>query len=216
MASSYSQSAVFCHYYQCRIISTSATVLSLLVGSLAGYGLARYNVGGKNLPFIILSQRFMPPVVVIFPFLLFFKVLRWVDTYQALIIIYLTFNLPYAVWMMRGFFKEIPIGIEESARVDGCSPFRVFYRISLPLVAPGLVATGVFCFIFSWSEFFAVCLTRSRVVTLSVFLPTFFGRVYIMWGEVGATSVMAMIPMFIISIIVQRYLVRGLTLGAVK
>ena len=199
------------------IISTSATARSLIVGSLAGYGLARYNVGGKNLPFIILSQRFMPPVVVIFPFLLFFKVLRWVDTYQALIIIYLTFNLPYAVWMMRGFFKEVPIGIEESARVDGCSPFKVFYRISLPLVAPGLVATGVFCFIFSWSEFFfAVCLTRSRVVTLSVFLPTFFGRVYIMWGEIGATSVMAIIPMFIISIIVQRYLVRGLTLGAVK
>jgi multiple sugar transport system permease protein len=199
------------------IISSAATALSLFVGSLAGYGLARYNVGGKNLPFIILSQRFMPPVVIIFPFLLFFKTLRWVDTYQALIIVYLTFNLPYAVWMMRGFFKEIPVGIEESAMVEGCSPFKVFYRISLPLVTPGLVATGVFCFIFSWSEFFfAVALTRSTAVTLSVFLPNFFGRIFVQWGQIGATSVMAMIPMFIISIIVQRYLVRGLTLGAVK
>jgi len=199
------------------IISTSATMLSLFIGSLAGYGLARYKVGGHNLPFMILSQRFMPPVVIIFPFLLFFKLLKWVDTYQALIIVYLTFNLPYAVWMMRGFFQEIPLEIEESALVDGCSPFGAFLRISLPLVTPGLVATGVFCFIFSWSEFFfAVCLTRSKAVTLSVFLPLFFGRVYTLWGEVGATSVMAMVPLFLMSFVVQRYIVRGLTLGAVK
>jgi multiple sugar transport system permease protein len=199
------------------IISTSATVLSLFIGSLAGYGFARYKVGGTNLPFIILSQRFMPPVVIIFPFLLFFKILKWVDTYQALIIVYLTFNLPYAVWMMRGFFMEIPIEIEESALVDGCSPFGSFLRISLPLVTPGLIATGVFCFIFSWIEFFfAVCLTRSDAITLSVFLPLFFGRVYTMWGEVGATSVMAMVPLFVMSFVVQRYIVRGLTLGAVK
>jgi multiple sugar transport system permease protein len=199
------------------LICTSATLLSLFIGSMAGYGLARYKVGGNNLPFIILSQRFMPPVVVIFPFLLFFKVLKWVDTYQALIIVYLTFNLPYAVWMMRGFFQELPIEIEESALVDGCSHFGAFFRISLPLVTPGLVATGVFCFIFSWSElFFAVCLTRTKAMTLSVFIPQLFGRMFILWGEVGATSIMAMVPLFVMSFVVQRYLVRGLTLGAVK
>jgi multiple sugar transport system permease protein len=199
------------------IISISTTGLSLLVGSLAGYGLARFKVGGNNLPFFILSQRFMPPVAVIFPFLLVFKTLKWVDTYQALIIIYLTFNLPYAVWMMRGFFQEIPKVIEESALVDGCSPFRVYWSIALPLVKPGLVATGVFCFIFSWSEFFfAVCLTRSNAVTLSVHLANFFGKMMVMWGEVGALSIMAMIPLFFVSFVVQRYLVRGLTLGAVK
>jgi multiple sugar transport system permease protein len=199
------------------IISTSATLLSLLIGSLAAYGLARYKVGGNNLPFFILSQRFMPAVAVIFPFLLVFKVLKWMDTHQALIVIYLTFNLPYAVWMMRGFFLEIPVEIEESALVDGCSPFGTFWRIALPLAAPGLIATGVFCFIFSWSEFFfAVCLTRAKAVTLSVYLPNFFGKHMIQWGEVGATSVMAMVPLFLISLFVQRYLVRGLTLGAVK
>ena len=199
------------------IISISTTGLSLLVGSLSGYGLARFKVGGNNLPFFILSQRLMPPVAVIFPFLLVFKTLKWVDTYQALIIIYLTFNLPYAVWMMRGFFQEIPKVIEESALVDGCSPFRVYWSIALPLVKPGLVATGVFCFIFSWSEFFfAVCLTRSNAVTLSVHLANFFGKMMVMWGEVGALSVMAMIPLFFVSFVVQRYLVRGLTLGAVK
>jgi len=199
------------------IISISTTILSLAVGSLAGYGLARYKVGGSNLPFFILSQRFMPPVAVIFPFLLVFKALKWVDTYQALIIIYLTFNLPYAVWMMRGFFQEIPVVIEESAMVDGCSPFGAYWRIALPLVKPGLVATGVFCFIFSWSEFFfAVCLTRSRAVTLSVHLANFFGKMMVMWGEVGALSVMAMVPLFFVSFIVQQHLVRGLTMGAVK
>ena len=199
------------------IISVCTTVLSLFVGSLAGYGLARYKVGGKNLPFFILSQRFMPPVAVIFPFLLIFKTLKWVDTYQALIIVYLTFNLPYAVWMMRGFFQEIPKVIEESALVDGCSPFGTYWRIALPLATPGLVATGVFCFIFSWSEFFfAVTLTRSDAVTLPVHLANFFGKMMVMWGEVGALSVMAMVPLFFLSFVVQRYLVRGLTLGAVK
>jgi multiple sugar transport system permease protein len=199
------------------IISLLATVLALLIGSLAAYGLARYRVGGDNLPFFVLSQRFMPAVAVIFPFVLFYKTLGWVDTYQALIVVYLTFNLPYAVWMMRGFFIEIPIEIEESAQVDGCSPMGAFWRIALPLSTPGLVATGVFCFIFSWTEFFfAVCLTRVNVTPLSVFLVNFFGKFTVFWGEIGATSVLAMIPLFLLSIIVQRYLVRGLTMGAIK
>ena len=199
------------------IIASSATLLSLLIGSLAAYGLARYKVGGDNLPFFILSQRFMPAVAVIFPFLLVFKALKWMDTYQALIVVYLTFNLPYAVWMMRGFFLEIPVEIEESALVDGCGPFGAFWRIALPLTAPGLVATGVFCFIFAWFElFFAVCLTRTDAVPLSVLLPNYFGKYTVFWGEIGATSIMAMLPMFIMSLIVQRYLVRGLTMGAVK
>jgi multiple sugar transport system permease protein len=199
------------------IISLSTTTLSLLIGSFAAYGLARYRVGGNNLPFLILSQRFMPPVAVVFPFLLVFKSLKWMDTLQALIIIYLTFNLPYAVWMMRGFFKEIPVEIEESALVDGCTPFGAFWRIALPLVQPGLIATGVFCFIFSWSEFFfAVCLTRNNAVPLSVYMVNFFGKHMVLWGEIGATSVLTMIPLFLISFLMQRYLVRGLTLGAVK
>jgi multiple sugar transport system permease protein len=199
------------------IISASATVLALLIGSLAAYGLARYKVGGNNLPFYILSQRFMPPVAVIFPFLLVFKALRWMDTYQALILIYMTFNLPYAVWMMRGFFLEIPTEVEESALVDGCSPLGAFWHIALPLASPGLVATGVFCFIFSWTEFFfAVCLTRKAAMPLSVFLPFFFGRQFAQWGQVGAVSVLALLPLFFMSLVVQRYLVRGLTMGAVK
>jgi len=199
------------------VISGLATLLALLIGSLAAYGLARYKVGGDNLPFFILSQRFMPPVAVIFPFLLIFKTLKWMDTYQALVIVYLTFNLPYVVWMMRGFFMEIPVEIEESALVDGCSPLGAFWRIALPLAAPGLVATGVFCFIFAWAEFFfAVCLTRNNAVPLSVFLVNYFGKHQVMWGQIASTSIIAMLPLFLASFLMQRYLVRGLTLGAVK
>jgi multiple sugar transport system permease protein len=199
------------------IISSSVTVLALLVGSLAGYSLARFKTGGDNVPFFILSQRFMPPVAVIFPFVIFFKTLRWMDTHQALILVYLTFNLPYAVWMMRGFFVEIPREVEESALVDGCSRFGAFWRIALPLVTPGLVATGVFCFIFAWSEFFfAVVVTRTYASTLSVYTVNFFGKLMVQWGEIGATSIISMLPLFVISFVAQRYLVRGLTLGAVK
>ncbi|MBW7882644.1 MAG: carbohydrate ABC transporter permease [Caldilineaceae bacterium] len=199
------------------IISTASTLLALLIGSLAAYGMARYNVGGENLPFFFLTQRFLPPVVVIFPFLLMFKTLRWIDTYQALIVVYLTFNLPYTIWMMRSFFKEIPREIEESALVDGASSFGAFWHVALPLAAPGLIATGIFCFIFSWSEFFfGLTLTNIRATPLSVFLPGLFGKQMIMWGEVGALSVMAVVPLFVLSFLVQRFLVRGLTMGAVK
>ncbi len=199
------------------IISSFVTILSLLIGSLAAYGLARYRVGGDNLPFFFLSQRFMPPVVVIFPFLIMFKALKWVDTYQALIIVHLTFTLPYTIWMMRSFFMEIPREIEESALVDGASPLVAFWRVAMPLAAPGLIATGVFCFIFSWSEFFfGITLTNTKAVPLSVYMPSFFGTQMVMWGEVGAISVIAVAPLFILSLLVQRYLVRGLTMGAVK
>jgi multiple sugar transport system permease protein len=199
------------------MVAGSSTVLALLIGSLAGYGLARYKVGGDNLPFFILAQRFMPPVAVIFPFLLFFKALKWMDSYQALIIIYLTFNLPYAVWMMRGFFLEIPREVEESALVDGCSPLGAFWRIALPLVTPGLVATAVFCFIFAWTEFFfANALTKSQLAPVSVYTVRFFGNLGVQWGLIGATSILSMLPLFLLSFVVQRYLVRGLTLGAIK
>ena len=116
-----------------------------------------------------------------------------------------------------GFFLEIPLEMPEPALPDGCSPFGAFWRIALPLVAPGLAATDVFCFIFAWAEFFfAVCLTRSEATPLSVFLVNSFGKGEIMWGQIAATSIVAMVPMFLVSVAVQRYLVRGLTLGAVR
>lgn len=199
------------------IVASFSTLLALATGCPAAYSLARYRTGGKHLPFWILSQRMLPPIAVVFPVFLLFREIGWIDTYQALILMYLTFNLPYVVWMMRGFFAEIPVEIEESAFVDGCSVPQTIVRITLPLSAPGLIATATFCFIFSWSEFiFALVLSRTNMLTLPLFLSHLFGKMMVFWGEIGAVSVIAMLPIFLLSLMVQRYLVRGLTMGAVK
>lgn len=199
------------------IITISSTILALLVGVPTGYSLARFNTGGHNFSFWILSQRFLPPVAIVFPIFLLFRAIKWVDTYQGLIILYATFNLPFVVWMMRSYFRDVPVEIEESARVDGCSRLRVLWAITLPLAIPGLIATAVFTFIFTWNEFlFALVLTRTNVVTLPVAMSGYFGVQSAFWGEAAALSLIATMPILILTLIVQRHLVTGLTLGAVK
>ena len=205
------------------IIATSATVLSLLFGTLAGYSLARFNTGGKNLAFWILSQRMMPPVVLIVPFFLLLRdtgkrvSFFGIDDRLSLIAIYTVFNLPFVVWLMRSYFDSVPIELEESAMVDGSNRFGVFFKIALPLSLPGLVATGTFAFIFSWTEFlFAVVLTRTDAVTLPVAIAGFSGSQGSNWGQASALAVVATVPIFVLSLAVQRHLVRGLTLGAVR
>jgi multiple sugar transport system permease protein len=199
------------------IISGCSTLLSLAVGSLAAYSIARFRIGGKNLAFWILSIRMMPPIASVLPLFLFYRFLRILDTYEALIITYSIINIPFAVWMLKGFFEELPGELEEAALVDGCGRFGAFYRIALPLVAPGLVATALFCFMFSWNEFFfALILTRSRVTPITVVIAGMIGGHEILWAEICAVASMASIPVIAIAIILQKYLVRGLTLGAVK
>ncbi len=199
------------------IITTSSTLLALLVACPAAYSLARFNTGGHNFAFWILSQRFLPPVAIIFPVFLLFRVIGWVDTYQGLIVLYAAFSLPFVVWMMRGYFREVPVEIEESALVDGCSRARALWSITLPLARPGLIATAIFTFIFTWNEFlFALVLTRTRVVTLPVALSGYFGAQSAFWGEAAALSLLASLPVVVMTLLMQRYLVQGLTMGAVK
>jgi multiple sugar transport system permease protein len=199
------------------IITTSSTLLALLLGCPAAYSLARFNTGGHNFAFWILSQRFLPPVAVVFPIFLLFRTLQWVDTYHGLILLYTTFNLPFVVWMMRGYFWDVPVEIEESALVDGCSRLRTLWFITLPLSLPGVIATGVFTFIFSWNEFlFALVLTRINVVTLPVALTSYFGPQSAFWGEAAALSLIATVPVLALTLLVHRHLVTGLTLGAFK
>lgn len=199
------------------IISGCSTLLSLAVGSLAAYSIARFRIGGKNLAFWILSIRMMPPIASVLPLFLLYRFLRILDTYEALIITYSIINIPFTVWMLKGFFEELPAELEEAALVDGCGRFGAFYRIALPLVAPGLVATALFCFMFSWNEFFfALILTRSRVTPITVVIAGMIGGHEILWAEICAVASMASIPVIAIAIILQKYLVRGLTLGAVK
>jgi multiple sugar transport system permease protein len=199
------------------IVATASTVLALIVGCPAAYSLARFNTGGHNFAFWILSQRFLPPVAVVFPIFLLFRLIQWVDTYQGLIILYATFNLPFVVWMMRGYFQDVPVEIEESAMVDGASRMRSFWAITLPLSLPGLIATSVFTFIFNWNEFlFALVLTRTRVITMPVSLSGYFGAQSSFWGEAAALTLIATIPVVVLTLLMQRHLVTGLTLGAVN
>jgi len=199
------------------IIAGGATLLALILGCPAAYSMARFKTGGRNFAFWILSQRMLPPIAIVFPVFLLFRMLKWVDTYHGLMLLYAAFNTPYVIWMMRGYFRDVPLEVEESALVDGASTFRVFWSIALPLSAAGLIATAVFTFIFSWNEFlFGVVLTRSKVVTLPVAMSAYFGSQSTFWGEAGALSLIASAPVFLLSLLVQKYLTRGLTLGAVK
>lgn len=200
------------------IVASLNTGAVLILGSLAAYSLARFKFkGADNIAFWILSVRMMPPVAAIIPIYIIMRNLRLLDTPWSLVITYLTFNLPFAVWLLRSFFREIPREIEESALVDGCSDFSAFRKIALPLAAPGLAATGILTFIFSWNEFlFALILTGNKAVTLPVGIIGYMKETGINWGYMTAGGVLALIPVIIFTILVQKHLVKGLTMGAVK
>jgi multiple sugar transport system permease protein len=205
-------------YYNSIIISASSVVFGLLIGVPAAYGICRFKFKGKsNLAFWILSTRFAPPVVVLIPFFIVYKKLGLSDTYFGLTLIYLMINLPLVIWIMYGFFKDIPIELEEAATVDGSSPFNVFLKIVLPLVAPGLVATAILSLIFSWNELmFALILTSSNTRTLPVAINNFVSYQEIAWGSLSAAGMMAILPVAIFTLLIQKYLVSGLTFGAIK
>lgn len=200
------------------IICISSVLLSVGIGVFAAYSLARLSFSHKeDVAFWIISIKMMPPIAAIIPFFLLSKYLRIYDSYRLMIIIYITFNLPLAVWIMRGFFEDIPVAIEESAMVDGCSRTQAFFRVILPLVTPGLVATTIICLIFSWNEFFmAFILTGRHSQTLSVAVSAFMTPWGIQWGPLAAANSLIIAPIIVIAIAIQKYLVRGLTFGAIK
>ena len=199
------------------IISVGSMVASVLVGAPAAYSFARFRTGGENLSFWVLSTRMFPPVASALPLFLVFKVLHLLDTHWALILANTIFNLPFVIWLLKGFFEDLPVELEESAVIDGTTIFGAFRRIALPLVAPGLVVTALFSFIFTWNEFmFALLFTRRDVRTLTIIVPSLVGGHEILWGQVAAVGVVAIIPNVLLAMLLQRFLVRGLTLGAVK
>jgi multiple sugar transport system permease protein len=203
------------------VVAVLSTACALLLGTLAAYGLARFRLPRKlntRVALWILSTRMFPPIVTAVPLFLLMSDLRLLDTWASLVIVYTAFNLPFVVWMMRGFFREIPRELEEAARVDGDSRLGALRRVILPLVTPGLAATAVFCLIISWNEFlFALTLTQTdNAMTLPVGIAGRVTQYEIEWGVMSAAGVVAMIPILIFALAVQRYLVRGLSLGAVK
>lgn len=199
------------------IVSLSTATISVLMGSLAAYSLARYRIGGDQFSFWILSTRMFPPVATAIPLYLIFRDLKLQDTYWALIIANTIFNLPFAIWLLKGFIEDLPAEMEESALIDGASVFGAFVRITVPLIAPGLVTAFLFTFVFTWNEFlFALLLTRRVVRPLTVIVQSLAGGHVILWAQIAATGVLAIIPGILLVIFFQRYIVRGLTMGALK
>jgi len=199
------------------IVAVSTTVISVVMGALAAYSLSRFKTGGENFSFWILSTRMMPPIAAALPLFLIFRQLRLLDTHLALIIANTIFNLPFVVWLLKGFFDDLPAEMEEAALIEGCSHWGAFWRIALPLVAPGIVAVALFSFVFAWNEFmFALLFTRRSVRTLTIIVPSLVGGHEILWGEIAAIGMVAILPGILLSLLLQRYLVRGLSLGAIK
>ncbi len=199
------------------VVASANTFLSLLVGVPTAYSLSRFRVGGQHLAFWILSIRMFPPVASAIPLFLLFRNWQLLDTYWALIIAYLTFNIPFVVWFVKGFFDDLPRDLEEAALVDGASRWKAFTGIALRLALPGVVTSALLAFVFSWNEFLlALFLTRSNVRTLPVALSNLVGGHEILWGQIGALTAIAILPVIVLALVFQRYVVRGLTFGAIK
>lgn len=200
------------------IVAVFSTGLAVTISTLASYALSRMSFRGRH-HFVawILSTRMMPPVAVAIPVFFIYKELSLLDTYTGVILIHALMNLPLAVLLMKSFFDDIPIEIDESALIDGASRWLIFRRIILPMVRGGMAATAVLCFIFSWTEFlFVLTLTQTGLKTVPVVSSTFVTSTGTAWGNMAALGAAAVVPAFVFILLVQRHLVRGLTLGSIK
>jgi len=199
------------------LLAGCSTLISMFLGTLCAYSLARFKTGGENLGVWIISQRMIPPIAIVFPLFLLYVWFGWVDTYFGMILLYTAFNLPYVIWMMRGYIEDVPIDLEQSALVDGCTRWQVLLRVVFPMVRTGLFATAVFSFVFAWNDFiFALVMTRSAVTTYPVQVTHYFGAQSNFWAKIAAMSVLGTLPVLVAVAALQNYLVRGISLGAVK
>jgi multiple sugar transport system permease protein len=201
------------------VVAALSTVLSILIGSLAAFGLAKLRVAFKTLILaFILSASLFPPIATVSPLYLIIRELGLRDTWWALIITYTSFSLPLSVWILTSFFRAIPDELYLAARVDGCTPFQAFRRIVLPLAAPGIFTTAILAFIFSWNEFlFALTFTATEASrTIPVAIALFPGMHEIPWGDIAAASVVVTVPLVVLVFVFQRRIIEGLTAGAVK
>jgi multiple sugar transport system permease protein len=200
------------------IVALSTTAISLVLGAPAAYAIARFDFKGKrDLWFWFISNRMISPIVVALPFFLIARQFHLLDTQLVLILIYLTFNVPIVVWICADQFRNIPKELDEAATLEGYNSFAIFWRIALPLAAPGIAVSAIFSFIFSWNELlYALVLTRTNAKTAPVIATSFLSGYELPWGQIMATGTLVALPVIIFSIIVSRQLVRGLTMGAIK
>ena len=199
------------------ITSVCGTLLAVVAGTLSSYACVRFGLA-KTLPLSVLQLRLFPPLAVMIPVMVMWAFLGAVDTWWGLSLIYGIVTLPFAFWLMKTFFDEVPIEIEDAARVAGCSYWRVFYRITLPIVKPGLATCALFVFILNWSDYLlALLLTQKDWVTLPVYMATLTSAMGgQMYGMKAALGVIAAIPPVVFGLMIQKHLVRGLTFGALK
>lgn len=202
------------------LISLSSVVLAVFIGSMAAYSLAKTYLSSRVrialIVFVLLCKMF-PSITLIIPYFIIVKSVGLLDTRIALIITYVAHCLPFTIWLMIGFFQDISASIEEAAIMEGCSFRQRFFQVVLPLVLPGLVVTAVFTFMLAWNEFlYASILTSFKAKTLPVVIGTFVGDQYLQWDKMSAMGVLMVLPVIIFASFIQRYLIRGMTFGAVK
>ncbi len=209
---------VFLYFKNSLVSSLSTVVVATLLGTLAGYGLARGRFRRKQqLAWWIITTRMAPIVAVLLPLFLIFRSLGLLNSLAGLVVGFTLFSLPFAIWMMMGFFQEIPREMEEAAWVDGASKLQSFWYIALPMAKPGLIATAVLCFVFAWNDYlFATVLTSGQTQTLPVVAAALQTMRGILWGQVMSMGTLIFIPVLIVGIAIRKYLVRGLTMGAIK
>ncbi len=213
-------SAYFYQLFNSVIIAGGSTILAVGLGTLSAYAFSRFNIAGKDdLLFFILSTRMLPPVVVVIPIYLMYSALGLRDTHFGLILLYTTFNVSFAVWLMKGFIDEIPTEYEDAALVDGYTRFQTFLRVVLPQSVTGMAATAVFCLITAWNEFaFAIVLTEvgGRAATAPPSITSATGSTGMDWGKIAAATFVFLLPVAIFTFLMRSHLLRGVTFGAIK
>jgi ABC-type glycerol-3-phosphate transport system permease component len=214
----YEAKPVYYYIMNSAIIGAATAGLSVAIAAISAYALARFRFKGRmTIAYWILGLRALPPIAVILPYFVLFVRLNLVDTHIGMVIVYTVINLPLAVWLLMSYMEDIPKEIEEAALVDGASRWTAFRTIILPLSMPGIIAVAIFALITSWNEFlFAYVLTRSNAITLPILISSFIAHRGVLWGPMAVVAVLAIIPVYVFTMIVHRHLVRIMTLGAVK
>ncbi len=212
------------HFRNSLIAASGSMLLAVIIGSMAGYGLSRFQYHWRfppwkndDIAFWIISQRFLPPALFVVPFLILYVSLGLVDTHIGLIVVYTMFNLPFAIWIMRDYFNNLPMDLEESAMVDGATRWQAFIRIVLPLSAPGLVSVAIFSFVFSWNEFlYALMLTNFNAITMPVLIAAQNNTRGVQWWFISALTLTAVIPVVLLGLFMERFITKGLMAGAIR
>jgi len=212
------EKAIMHNFLNSLIVSLSSTFFSVTLGMFCAYAIARYDFGGRDdVSFWVLTNRMMPPVAVLIPIFVTFQTLRLLDTLTGLIILYTAMQLPFVVWMLTGYFRDIPRRYEESAMVDGDTWFQAFRKVTLPLMMPSISATAIFVMILSWNEFaFATFLTSTQAKTMPPAIMAYSIGANISWNVLGAAVVLITAPLILFVLIVQRTLISGLSQGMVR